>query len=125
MIRVRSCKAPTATDSAFLPKGIPAEAFWSLTLYEVDPFGGMYFAANPLKRYAAGDRTPGLVKNPDGSIDIWLAHQQPAELDRQADWLPAPAGLFRLVIRAYAPSEAFKSGQTRPPAVEKTNFITR
>lgn len=48
------------------PEGIPAEAFWSLTMYEVDPFGGMYFTDNPLGRYAIGDRTDGLVKNDDG-----------------------------------------------------------
>ncbi len=101
------------------PEGIPAEAFWSLTLYEVDPFGGMYFTANPLKRYAVGDRTPGLVKNSDGSIDIWISHTAPHEPSRHANWLPAPEGTFRLMIRAYAPSEAFQGGQTVPPAVDK------
>jgi hypothetical protein len=78
----------------------------------------MYFTANPLKRYAVGDRTEGLEKNPDGSIDVWITHKQPVELDRQANWLPAPAGQFRLMIRAYAPSELFRSGQILPPAVE-------
>lgn len=101
------------------PEGIPAEAFWSLTLYEVDSFGGMYFAANPLKRYAMGDRTAGLKKNADGSMDIWISHEPPVELDRQTNWLPAPAGLFRLMIRAYAPSELFLSGKILPPAVER------
>jgi hypothetical protein len=101
------------------PEGIPAEAFWSLTMYEVDPFGGMYFTANTLKRYAVGDRTPGLVKNPDGSIDIWIAHQQPFESCCQANWLPAPAGPFRLMIRAYAPSAPLQAGGVLPPAVEK------
>ena len=101
------------------PEGIPVQAFWSLTLYEVDPFGGMYFTANPLKRYAVGDRTPGLKKNPDGSIDIWICHTQPTGADRQANWLPAAAGLFRLMIRAYAPSEALQSGHILPPAVER------
>ncbi len=100
------------------PQGIPAKAFWSLTMYEVDPFGGMYFTANPLKRYAVGDRTTGLIKNPDGSIDIWITHQPPPEPDRQANWLPAPVGSFRLMIRAYAPTEAFQSAQVAPPAVE-------
>lgn len=101
------------------PEGIPAKAFWSLTMYEVDPYGGMYFTANPLNRFAVGDRTEGLRKNPDGSIDIWISHAQPVESDRQANWLPAPSGLFRLLIRAYAPSEAFQAGQVAPPAVER------
>jgi hypothetical protein len=41
------------------PEGIPAQAFWSLTMYELDEFGAMYFTANALKRYAIGDRTTG------------------------------------------------------------------
>lgn len=101
------------------PEGIPAQAFWSLTLYEVDPYGGMYFTANPLKRYAVGDRSSGLVKNSDGSIDIWIAHTQPIQGDRLTNWLPAPSGLFRLMIRAYAPTLAFQTGQVAPPAVER------
>ncbi len=100
-------------------EGIPAEAFWSLTLYEVDSFGGMYFAANALKRYAVGDRTEGLKINSDGCIDIWITHKQPATADRQTNWLPAPVGLFRLMIRAYAPSELFQAGATLPPAIER------
>lgn len=103
------------------PEGIPVEAFWSLTMYEVDPHGGMYFTANPLKRYAVGDRTEGLAANPDGSIDIWISHTQPAERDQLDNWLPAPKGVFRLMIRAYAPSEQFQSGLVRPPPVQKIN----
>lgn len=101
------------------PEGIPVDAFWSLTLYEVDAYGGMYFTANALKRYAVGDRTPGLVKNADGSIDIWITHAVPADANRLENWLPASPGPFRLMIRAYAPSEAFQSRQTLPPAVER------
>ena len=101
------------------PQGIPAEAFWSLTVYEVDSNGGMYFTANPLKRYAVGDRTPGLMKNPDGSIDIWISHKQPNELAKLANWLPASVGEFRLMIRAYAPSAPLRSGEAPLPAVER------
>jgi hypothetical protein len=101
------------------PEGIPAEAFWSLTMYEVDPFGGMYLTANSMKRYAVGDRTPGLQKNADGSIDIWITHKQPIDLNRLENWLPAPICVFRLMIRAYAPSELFQSGEILPPAVER------
>lgn len=101
------------------PEGIPAKAFWSLTMYEVDPFGGMYFTANPLKRYAIGDRTPGLHRNDDGSIDLWLTHTAPSQSAQLANWLPAPPGEFRVMIRAYAPTEDFQSGAILPPALEK------
>ncbi len=103
------------------PEGIPAESFWSLTMYEVDRFGGMYFTANPLNRFAIGDRSEGLVKNPDGSIDIWISHETPTSTKHYANWLPAPPGSFRLMIRAYGASESFISGQVLPPTV-KRNF---
>ena len=101
------------------PEGMPAEEFWSLTMYEVDPHGGMYFTENPLKRYAIGDRTDGLLKNSDGSIDIFISHAQPHELSEITNWLPAPSGVFRLMIRLYAPTEAFQKGEISPPKIER------
>lgn len=100
-----------------IPKqGIPARAFWSLTMYEIDPKGGLYFTDNPLGRYAIGDRTPDLLQNADGTIDIIVSHTPPpAEL--QTHWLPAPAGYFCLMLRAYAPSDALQTGQDNFPAV--------
>lgn len=65
------------------------------------------------------DRTPGLQKNADGSIDIWITQKQPIDLNRLENWLPAPMGVFRLMIRAYAPSELFQSGEILPPDVER------
>jgi hypothetical protein len=42
----------------------PAEAFWSLTMYDVPNY---YLVDNPIDRYSIGDRTSGLVTGPDGS----------------------------------------------------------
>lgn len=101
------------------PEGMPAEEFWSLTMYEVDPHGGMYFTENSLKRYAIGDRTHGLHKNFDGSIDILISHAAPHARNELANWLPAPAGVFRLMIRLYAPTEAFQRWEISPPTIER------
>ncbi len=101
------------------PEGMPAEEFWSLTIYEVDPHGGMYFTENSLKRYAIGDRTGGLQRNSDGSIDIFISHTAPHAPNELTNWLPAPAGVFRLMIRLYAPTEAFQKGELSPPRVER------
>lgn len=100
------------------PEGMPAEAFWSLTLYEVDPHGGMYFTENALKRYAIGDRTEGLHQNSDGSIDIFMTHAPPHVLNELSNWLPAPVGVFRLMIRTYAPTQAFQNGEVDLPNIE-------
>lgn len=74
----------------------PAEAFWSVTLYDSDCF--LY--DNPLGRHAAGDRSPWLQPESDGSLVIHLAHQAPTHTQ---NWLPTPAGPFYLVLRLYHP----------------------
>jgi hypothetical protein len=98
------------------PSGIPVHAFWSLSIYEVDPRGQLYFAENPIRRYAIGDRTPGLEKEPDGGLTLAIGHERP---DRISNWLPAPRGDFRLVLRAYQPMAEMLDGVFRMPAVER------
>ncbi len=83
-------------------KPLPAKAFWSLTMYEFNEAGERYFTDNPIRRYAIGDRTPGLRRNEDGSLDIWISHAHPGE-DRASNWLPAPAGKYNLTLRTYRP----------------------
>ncbi|HEY4170641.1 MAG TPA: DUF1254 domain-containing protein [Reyranella sp.] len=94
----------------------PAKAFWSLSMYELTPEGRAFFTDNPLSRYAIGDRTRGLTHGADGSLDILIQHDRPEE-GREANWLPAPAGQMRLVLRAYEPDEALLDGSYRIPPV--------
>lgn len=98
----------------------PVDAFWSLSMYERTADGGYYFVANPLGRYAFGDRTPGARKNADGSLDIWISHADPGP-ERRANWLPAPAGPFALSLRAYLPRPELRDGRWRAPAVDPLN----
>lgn len=96
---------------------LPVHSFWSLSLYEATPDGQFFFTDNPLNRYAIGDRTQGLVMGADGSLDIWIGHQDPGP-ERRANWLPAPAGPFALFMRAYLPkTELLEGGYRLPPVV--------
>lgn len=95
---------------------IPVNSFWSLSLYEATPEGQFFFAENPLDRYAIGDRTAGLKTNPDGSLDVWIGHESPGP-EREANWLPAPAGPFALFMRAYLPKPELLEGRYRLPPV--------
>lgn len=94
----------------------PVDGFWSLSMYERVADGGFYYVTNPQHRYAIGDRTPGLTRNADGSLDIWIGNADPGPL-RRANWLPAPAGPFALSLRAYLPGRALLAGEWRAPAV--------
>jgi hypothetical protein len=83
-------------DAGQLP---PAEAFWSLTMYNA----GFFFAANPLNRYTLSSRNQ-FITNADGSVDLYLQHESPGA-DKEANWLPAPEGKFILMLRLYWPRE--------------------
>ena len=95
----------------------PVNAFWSLTMYEAMPDGQFFLTANPINRYSIGDRTPGLKKNPDGSLDIWIGRTDPGG-DKTANWLPAPAkGPFTVSLRNYLPKFELMDGRWRVPAL--------
>ncbi|TXL80396.1 DUF1254 domain-containing protein [Vineibacter terrae] len=94
----------------------PAEGFWSLTMYD----GNYFFVPNPLNRYSISARQD-LKANPDGSVDLYIQKDSPGA-DKEANWLPAPAGKFILMLRMYQPSEADPSiidGTWTIPPVQK------
>ena len=96
-----------------LPKELPIDSFWSLSMYEATADGQFFFTENPLKRYAIGDRTAGLKRNADGTLDLWIGRADPGG-ERSANWLPAPkTGPFALYLRTYLPRSELLNGQFR------------
>ncbi|MCY1182476.1 hypothetical protein D9M73_230380 [compost metagenome] len=71
-----------------------------------------------MKRHHLGDRT-GLTANPDGSVDIILQPQPPAEL--HSNWLPTPADgqEYELFVRAYIPTSEVLAGSFKMPPVHR------
>ena len=90
----------------------PNEAFWSLTLTDV----AGYMVKNSINRSSVGSRS-GLAPNADGSIDIYLQRTAPA--GHESNWLPTPAGAFRLMLRAYLPGRAILDGDYHVPPVKR------
>lgn len=103
-----------------LPAKMPVDAFWSLSMYQQQKDGTTFFADNPMHRWAIGDRTPGLRRNADGSLDILIQRDPPPD-DWKANWLPIPDGKFRIVLRNYQPRPELLDGRYRYPAVERVN----
>jgi hypothetical protein len=91
----------------------PAGAFWSITVYDEHGFQ----AANPLNRFAIGDRDP-MTYNGDGSLDIYLQHSSPGP-GRESNWLPTPAGPLGVTMRIYAPRAEALDGRWNPPPVRR------
>lgn len=90
----------------------PVDAFWSITVYYAKGF----LVANPASRYAIGDRTPGLTRTADGTLEIKLRHEPPA--DGASNWLPTPNEPFMLIMRLYRPRPEARNGVWSPPAVQ-------
>jgi hypothetical protein len=89
----------------------PVKGLWSVTMYDA----GFYIVANPLNRYALGDRDP-LHYNADGSLDLYLQHESPGA-EWESNWLPAPRGQFRVLMRMYGPLVTALDGTWNPPPV--------
>jgi hypothetical protein len=98
--------------------GVPTDGFWSLSLYEIDPSGRLFFTPNAINRFAIGNRTPSLQFN-QGRLEI-LIGANPPSLEKQTNWLPAPKGPFQLTLRAYLPRRSMLRHRWQPPAIMKT-----
>lgn len=95
----------------------PANAFWSITMYDG---ATQLLIANPINRYLINSpMMPGLKKNADGSLTIYISNASPRP-DKEANWLPAPNGLIYLVMRLYWPKPEAVDGSWAPPPVVVT-----
>jgi hypothetical protein len=90
----------------------PVDAFWSLTLYD----RAYVLFDNPIDRYGINDRTTGLVYGKDGSLELQIQADPPAE--GTANWLPSPRGEFQLVLRTYQPRAPLLDRSYKPPPLE-------
>jgi len=94
----------------------PANAFWSLTLYELP---SSLLSSNPLNRYLINSpMLPNLKRDADGGLTIYIQHLSPGKA-RETNWLPAPEGAFFTVLRLYWPEADALSGRWKAPPLRK------
>ncbi|MBD8095002.1 DUF1254 domain-containing protein [Pseudomonas fluorescens] len=90
----------------------PAEAFWSLTMYDAKT---KLLAPNLKKRYLINSAMlPNLKRDADGGLTLALQHHEPPKAE-QSNWLPAPPGPFYAVLRIYLPKPEVGNGQWKLP----------
>ncbi len=98
----------------------PVNGFWSITMYDPEYF----FYPNKWNKQTVSPRD-GLKYNADGSLDLYFQHDYPGK-DKEANWLPAPAGDYILMMRLYWPKEGSLSilppgkGSWTLPGAKKT-----
>lgn len=92
----------------------PNDAFWSITMYDAQDY---YLVANGIDRYSIGDRTEGLIQT-DGAVHIRLGTNPPAA-GSSSNWLPAPPGPFRPMLRVYLPTGSLLDGTYALPPIRR------
>ncbi|ULQ55819.1 DUF1254 domain-containing protein [Flavihumibacter rivuli] len=93
----------------------PVNSFWSLTMYDASDL----LVDNPINRYLLNSTMLSQFKKDDkGGITLYIQHDSPGKA-KESNWLPAPEGIFRLVMRLYWPKEAALNGSWKQPVVEK------
>ncbi|HVB45138.1 MAG TPA: DUF1254 domain-containing protein [Streptosporangiaceae bacterium] len=94
----------------------PVDAFWSLTAYTA---ADMNLIPNAAGRYSVGDRTPGLVRQPNGSLTISLQPLSPGTR-REPNWLPTSAqDQWFAILRLYRPRPSVVEAQWKCPPLVK------
>jgi hypothetical protein len=106
------------TYKVTLPKDIPAEKFWSFTLYDTMTRSML---DTPQRYPRAGSQsfpTPAAEAGVDGSTTVYFAPNQPEGVKR-GNWIQTMPGRgFFPMLRLYSPLEPFFTQAWRPSEVE-------
>jgi len=101
-----------------LPKGIPAMAFWSLTLYDNQTRSMLQ---TPQKYPRAGSQSypsPSAVANKDGSTTVYIGPEQPEGIER-GNWIQTdPDKGWFTILRLYSPMPSFFDKSWQPTEIE-------
>ena len=94
----------------------PVNAFWSLTMYKMPE---SLLSDNPIDRYLLNSpMMPMFVKDADGGLTLLIQNESPGK-DKEANWLPAPNGPFRMYLRLYWPKPEALNGKWEKPPLKK------
>ncbi len=100
-----------------LPKGVPANMFWSLTVYDNDTRS---MIRNDHGRPLVGS-VHGTIANQDGSFDLYFGPRLPANVP-EANWVQTTPGKGWFVyLRLYGPEQSYFDQTWVPGDAEKVS----
>lgn len=106
------------TYKVTLPKGIPAQRFWSLTVYDNQTRSML---KTPQKYPRAGSQnypTPAAKSAKDGSATVYFGPEQPSGVAR-GNWIQTdPKKGWIVLLRLYSPMPAFFDKSWQPTEIE-------
>jgi hypothetical protein len=99
-----------------LPKDIPADLFWSVTLYDIANASGLD-NGQPFPSRGKLDKP---ATNADGSTDLYIGPKAPP--GKEGNWLATKPGEgFFAILRLYLPAAAAIDGSWKPGDIKKVN----
>ena len=109
----------TFSQDALPPVDRSRGSFWSVTMYNKDIF---MIADSPNGRVNLGtvNLDAGDLAFADGKLTLYLSHDEPTDPTVRANWLPAPADQFCLVISAYVPGQSILDNTYQFPDIIRT-----
>jgi hypothetical protein len=75
-----------------------------------------FFTNNPINHYGIGNMAEKLQPDADGGLTLTIQHVSPGK-NKEANWLPAPADGFFMVMRLYQPEARMYRGEYIVPPV--------
>ena len=96
-----------------VPANAPVKQYWSATVYDRATHALIRDVAWPSR----SSQSPGLQKNPDGSVDLYFGPRAPA--GKESNWVPTRAGgQFEVLFRFYGSDKAFFDKTWQLPDIE-------
>ena len=102
------------TYRLIVPANAPVNQYWSATAYDRTT----HALIRGLSRSSRSSQSPGLLKNADGSVEIYFAPKAPA--GKETNWVPTSAsGIFEVLFRFYGPEKPLFDKTWVLPDIEK------
>jgi hypothetical protein len=106
------------TYKVVLPPNIPAEAFWSFTLYDNQTRSMLQTPQNYPRAGSQAFPSPAAQASPDGSTTIWFGPTQPKDVPR-GNWIQTMPGKgWFTILRLYSPLPSFFTKTWRAGEIE-------
>jgi hypothetical protein len=97
-----------------VPANAPVNQYWSATAYD----RATHALIRGLSRSGRSSQSPGLLKNADGSVEIYFGPRAPS--GRDSNWVPTSAsGMFEVLFRFYGPEKPLFDKTWVLPDIEK------
>ena len=102
------------TYRVHLPPNIPVKNFWSLVVYDNQTRSMLQ---TDQQFPSMGSQRPGIVTNPDTSVDVYFGPTAPA--GHEGNWVQTVPGKgWNLILRLYGPLQPFFDKTWRPSEIE-------